>query len=274
VSETSAELWTASASGRRPRVMGWRSEALRLVSLVVAVAAWQASGLVLNKILISTPAIIAADFVQIVASGALPNAFLQSAFEMGLGFSIAASIGVTLGVLMGRIKIFERTLDPFVNFFNATPTIALLPLMEIWFGIGFWARISFIVVISLWTMLINTLSGVRNVSRQYADVGAAFGLSPVQATWRIFLPAAVPYILAGARLALAQAGVGMILSGQEIGEAGLGGLTEDYGSYFLTGHLIAAIMSSTALVMTTFWALRRTQARFFPWIAATSAGRR
>jgi NitT/TauT family transport system permease protein len=193
---------------------------------------------------------------------------------MALGFGISAAAGITLGLLMGRIRLFERTLDPFVNFFNATPTIALLPLMEIWFGIGFWARISFIVVISLWTMLLNTLSGVRNVSRQYADVGAAFGLGPLQATRLIFLPAAAPYILAGARLALAQAGVGMILSGQEIGEAGLGGLTENYGSYFQTGYLIAAIVSSTALVMLAFWLLRRTQARFFPWITATSAGRR
>ncbi len=271
--DTSTELWAAPARGR-PWVTGWRSEALRLASLLGVLAAWQASGLFLNKIFISTPSIVAADLAQIVASGALPRAFLQSAFEMALGFTISASLGIALGVLMGRVRLFERTLDPFVNFFNATPTIALLQLMEIWFGIGFWARISFIVVISLWTMLISTLSGVRNVSRQYADVGAAFGLGPIQATWQIFLPAAVPYILAGTRLALAQAGVGMILSGQEIGEAGLGGLTEDYGAYFLTGHLIAAIVSSTALVMLAFWLLRRAQARFFPWIAATSAGRR
>lgn len=274
MSETSTGVLAAPAR-RRARAAGWRpDEMLRFGSLLAVFAAWQASGLFLNRIFISTPSIVARDFVGLVATGTLPRAFLQSAFEMALGFSVAATLGITLGVLMGRINLLERTLDPFVNFFNATPTIALLPLMEIWFGIGFWARISFIVVISLWTMLINTLSGVRNVSRQYAEVGAAFGLSPFEATRQIFLPAAVPYILAGARLALAQAGVGMILSGQEIGEAGLGGLTENYGSYFQTGHLIAAIVSSTALVMLAFWLLRRTQARLFPWIAATSAGRR
>ncbi|HKX16768.1 MAG TPA: ABC transporter permease [bacterium] len=274
MSETSTGVWAAPAWCR-----GWAAkwrpdEALRLVSVLAALAAWQASGLFLKPIFISTPLAVARDFVEIGRSGVLPRAFVQSAFEMSLGFTIAASLGITLGLLMGRIALLERTLDPFVNFFNATPTIALLPLMEIWFGIGFWARISFIVVISLWTMLINTLAGVRNVGRRYAEVGAAFGLSPYQATRQIFLPAATPYILAGARLALAQAGVGMILSGQEIGEAGLGGLTETYGSYFQTGLLIAAIVSSTALVMLAFWLLRRTQARFFPWIAATSAGRR
>ena len=110
--------------------------------------------------------------------------------------------------------------------------------------------------------------------RGYGDVAAAFGLGPVAATRLVYLPAAMPYILAGMRIALAQAAVGMILSGQEVGESGLGGLTEDYASFYQTGHLVAAILASTGLAMLSFALLRLYQARFQSWIAATAAGRR
>ncbi|MCL6561826.1 MAG: ABC transporter permease [Firmicutes bacterium] len=246
----------------------------QLGSILVFLSLWQLSSLFMDKILISNPVQIIKDFVHIIADGVLIAKFLDSMGEMLLGFCISACIGVTLGILMGRYKTVERIFDPFVNLANATPTIALLPLMEIWFGLGLWARISFIVVISIWTLLINTLAGIKNVPAGYRDVGVAFGLSEVERLRKIAVPAAMPYILTGARVALAQAAVGMILSGQEIGEAGLGGLTETYGSYYQTGHLIAAIISSACLAIFAFWLLRRFQARFYPWIQAVAATRR
>ena len=245
-----------------------------LVSLVVLLAGWQLSSLFLNKILISNPADIATGFVAIVADGSLPSAFGQSALEKGIGFAIAAVAGIGFGILMGRTHRVEMMFDPLVNFANATPTIALLPLMEIWFGLGMAARLSFIIIISIWTMLINTLTGIKNVNRGYGDVGKAFGLGGWQATWQIYIPAAMPYILAGARIALAQAAVGMILSGQEVGQSGLGGLTEDFGTYYETNNLIAAIVASTALAMIAFGLLKLYQMKFYPWIAATAAARR
>jgi taurine transport system permease protein len=245
-----------------------------VAAILAVLGAWQLSGQVLNPIFIATPASVLVSFWQIVADGTLPRAFASSLGEMAAGLAIAALAGLGLGVAMGRVRLVERTFDPFVNFFNATPTIALLPLMEIWFGTDVRARVAFIVVICLWTLVINALAGVRAVSRGYADVGAAFGLGALSTTWRIFVPAAVPYFLAGMRVALAQATVGMILGGQEVGQSGLGGLTEEYGSFFQTDHLIAAIVASTGLAMLLFSVLRLFQHQFFPWIAASAAARR
>jgi NitT/TauT family transport system permease protein len=256
------------------RVLSRRGELLRAAAILAVLGAWQLSGLVLNPIFIATPTSVLVSFWQIVADGTLPRAFASSLGEMAVGLAIAALAGIGLGVAMGRVRLVERTFDPFVNFFNATPTIALLPLMEIWFGTDVRARVAFIVVICVWTLVINALAGVRGVSRGYADVGAAFGLGRLSTTWRIFVPAAVPYFLAGMRVALAQATVGMILGGQEVGQSGLGGLTEEYGSFFQTDHLIAAIVASTALAMLLFSLLRLFQHRFFPWIAASAAARR
>jgi ABC-type nitrate/sulfonate/bicarbonate transport system permease component len=83
----------------------------------------------------------------------------------------------------------------------------------------------------------------------------------------------MPFIFAGMRVALAQAAVGMVLSGQEIGETGLGGLVEEFGSFFQTGYLIASIISSTALAFLAFWILGRAQHFFCPWIRGMSARR-
>jgi taurine transport system permease protein len=252
----------------------WWGNAGFLSSLLVLLAAWQLSGLFLNKIFIATPLAVAQAFAEILFDGTLVRKFADSALDMGTGILIASVIGIGLGVLMGRSPGAERAFEPIVNFANATPTIALLPLMEIWFGLGMAARVSFIVIICVWTLLINTLTGIKNVHVGHRDVARAFGLSRSQATREVYIPAAMPFILAGLRIALAQAAVGMILSGQEIGDFGLGGLTQDYASFYQTEHLIAAIIASTGLAMLAFAGLRFYQARRQPWIAATAAARR
>jgi len=262
-----------AARPRRRGVSPRMGQLIQIVSLILVLVAWQLSGNFLNPILISTPSRIVSDFGEILLNGQLVQAFVGSAVEMAIGFGLACLVGISLGVLMGRWRTAEHAVDPLVSFGNATPTIALLPVMEIWFGLGLAARLAFIFVICIWSLLINTLAGVKNVNRGWADVGRSFGLSPFESTRRIFIPAAMPFIFAGMRLALAQAAVGMILSGQEIGETGLGGLVENFGSFFQTGHLIASIISSTALAFIAFWLLARAQAHFCPWIRAMSARR-
>jgi NitT/TauT family transport system permease protein len=252
----------------------WWGNAGFLTSLVFLLAAWQLSGLFLNKIFIATPIAVGAAFAEILFDGTLIRKFADSALDMGVGFGIAAVVGIGCGVIMGRSARAERAFEPIVNFANATPTIALLPLMEIWFGLGMAARVSFIVIICVWTLLINTLTGIKNVRVGHRDVARSFGLSRFQATRQVYIPAAMPFILAGMRIALAQAAVGMILSGQEIGDFGLGGLTQDYASFYQTEHLIAAIISSTGLAMLAFAGLRFYQGKWQPWIQATAAGRR
>jgi ABC-type nitrate/sulfonate/bicarbonate transport system permease component len=246
----------------------------QLAAIIVFLAVWQASGAWLNPLFVSTPSKVVAALGSLIGNGQLPAAFLRSLLEMLGALVVAAVLGIGTGLLMGRVRLAERALEPIVAFGNATPSIALLPVMEVWFGIGTAARVAFITVICTWPLLVNTYAGVRAVRGRYRDVGAAFGFGPWKQTWKIYLPGTVPFIFVGIRIALAVGAVGMILSGQEVGQSGLGGLIADFSSYSETPDLVATIVTTTALAMLLFVAFRRLQDWRFPWVAATSAGRR
>lgn len=268
---------TAVDAPRGSFLRWWRAYShifIGAIAVLTAIGVWQLSSSFLKPIFISTPSAVARSLGNIVASGALPSAFVRSLLEMVGGLVAATILGVGVGLLMGRVRIVERALDPLVAFGNATPSIALLPVMEVWFGFGTTARVAFITVIAVWPILVNTYAGVRAARSRLTDVGKSFGLNAWQQTWRIYFPATMPYIFVGVRISLAIGAVGMILSGQEIGQTGLGGLTVLYSDYSETSDLIAAIATTTGLAMLLFFVLRVVRSRGFPWIAATSAGRR
>lgn len=251
-----------------------RDRIAKVAVVLVAIAAWQASDAFLRPIFISTPSSVFSSLIHLIGNGQLPSAFLSSLLEMVGGLVLAAIAGIGIGLVMGQIRLVERALDPVVAFGNATPSIALLPVMEVWFGIGSSARVAFITFICIWPLLVNTYAGTRAVRGRYLDVGNAFGLGRWRQTWSVYLPGAMPFIFVGLRIALAVGAVGMILGGQEIGQSGLGGLTADFGSYSETANLVATIVTTTGLAMFLFGTFRRIQNWRFPWIAATSAGRR
>ncbi|MGH9108483.1 MAG: ABC transporter permease [Acidimicrobiales bacterium] len=272
-------LTEAGVAGAAPAgARRWLPRQYEMVIGVLAVLAsfgvWQATSLFLRPVFISTPSRVFPALYHMTVAGDLPGAFLRSLVEMVGGMIIAAVVGIGIGLLMGRVRLFERALEPLVSFGNATPSIALLPVMEVWFGFGEMARIAFIMVIAVWPLLVNTHAGVRAVRGRLADVGKTFGMSGWQQVRYVYLPGTMPFIFVGARIALAVGAVGMILGGQEIGLTGLGGLVTTFATYAETADVVAAIGVTTVLAIILFWLLHQMQVRAFPWIAATSAGKR
>jgi NitT/TauT family transport system permease protein len=234
-------------------------------------AAWQLSGLRLNPILISTPAEVATELVAMVRGGAILAPLGESLFELVIGGVAGIVVGVALGVLMGRYRLAETVLGPFVNFFNATPLVVTIPLVIIWVGIGQQARLLFVFLITLWPILLNTVAGIRNVGLGYTEVGAAFGLTEGQILRRITIPGAAPYILAGARVSAGLAIIGMIVSEMEVSLTGLGNLLITYGNSFLTGKLLAVVFVASMFGVGNVLLLQWVQRTFFPWIAGVAA---
>ena len=226
---------------RRPTVLGTtparqRSMARGMASILVVLGAWQLSGVFLPPVYLSTPSRVAVGFFEVLASGSLQPAFVLSLGELVIGVGIS--------------------------------------LMEVWFGFGSSDRVSFIIAVSIWPLIINTLAGVHNLRPGFRDLGTSVGMTPWTQTWRIYVPGSMGYILAGARIAFALGIIGMVLAGQEIGQSGLGGLAETYGTFFQTDRLVPVVLTSTGLAALLFGVLRMVQFMFFPWIRATAGGRR
>jgi ABC-type nitrate/sulfonate/bicarbonate transport system permease component len=243
-------------------------------AIAVILAAWQASGLFLNPILISTPAGVATDLAGLAGNGLIWIALGQSLEEMVIGLAAGLVAGIVLGLLMGRYVVADKLLGPYVSFFNATPMVVIIPLLIIWVGISMEARLLFVFAMSLWPVLLNTAAGIRNVNRGSVDVGLAFGFSERQIARHISLPAAVPYILTGVRISAGLAIIGMIISEMEVSYVGLGFLLVKFGSSFETGKLLAVVIVTSILGVGSVTAVKHVQARYFPWIAASAAARR
>ena len=242
-----------------------------IATLVVVVGLWQITSHFVNPLLISSPHAVADQLGWLFTHQVLWSALGASLREMVIGAAIGLAAGLCAGVAMSRFRPVRAVLSPFVNFFNATPLIVILPLLVIWVGITTQARVLFVVLITVWPMLLNTMAGLNNVPRGYVEVGHAFGLTENQLLWKVRLPAAVPYILAGARIAGGLAIIGMIVSEMEVSFTGIGFLLMNYGQNFEIGKLLALVVITACFGMVNVALVQLVQRLFFRWISGTAA---
>ncbi|MCU1492847.1 MAG: nitrate/sulfonate/bicarbonate transporter permease [Acidimicrobiaceae bacterium] len=268
-SHESADEAEPLARNAPPRVRWKRT--LPYVSVLIVVGLWQIIGSHINPILLSTPSATVAAFGHMISNGQLIPAFGTAMEDLWVGFGLAIVVGIATGVLMGRSEVAERVLDPYINFFQATPLIALVPLVVIWFGIGFEARIATTFILAVWSIIINTFVGVRSTPSALIDVASVYKLNRREIISKITLPNAVPYIFAGLRIALGKALIGMLIAEMEVSVTGLGGLVVNYGNSFRTAYLLAGVFTASAVGVIGVILLNLVKRWFFPWVNATTA---
>lgn len=238
---------------------------LPVVSVIVFLGLWQLFGSNINPILLATPSAVGGAFVEIAKDGTLGPAFLRAMEVLGVGFALAAVVGIAVGVLMGRSDAARRVLNPYVSFFQATPLIALTPLVVIWVGIGFQAEVAITFLLAVWSIIINTQEGVRNTPSTLLDMARIYQASGSSVIRNIALPYAIPYIFAGLRIGLAKGLIGVIIGEMDISLKGLGGLITNYGDAFQTAQLLAAIISSSLVGVIGTVILEVVRRRIAPW---------
>jgi ABC-type nitrate/sulfonate/bicarbonate transport system permease component len=243
--------------------------ALQVLSVVVFLGIWQIAGSHVNPILLATPSRVWSAFISLSEDGTLGPAFLRAMAVLGMGFGIAAVVGISVGILMGRSSIARRLLNPYVSFFQATPLIALTPLVVIWTGIGIEAEVLITVLLAVWSIIINTSEGVRNTPKTLLDMAQVYRASELSVVRNVAVPNAVPYIFAGLRIALAKALIGVIIGEMDISLKGLGGLIQNAGDAFQTANLLAAIICSSLVGVIGTIVLEVLRRRIAPW-AVTS----
>jgi NitT/TauT family transport system permease protein len=248
-----------------------RRAVLRSAAILALLAVWE----LLPRLHLVEPAFlpplseVLATGWQLVLSGELFSHVRASLSRSLLGFALSIASGIPLGLLMGWYKGFERTVSPLLEALRNTASLALLPVFILLLGIGEASKISLIVYACSWPILLNTLSGVRNVDPLLIKFGRTMGLSPFQLFRKVILPAAVPTIFVGIRLAGATSLVVLVAAEMIGAKAGLGYLII-YSQYnFQIPHMYLGIITITGIGLLFNGLLQHIEARFTSWKPAT-----
>jgi NitT/TauT family transport system permease protein len=150
-------------------------------------------------------------FHQLVVQNQIQSHFYVSAVEFLLGLGLAILVGLPLGLIMGRSSVMDAMLDPYVTALNATPRLVFLPLFMLWLGLGIWSKVMIVFIGAMFPLLINTYVGVKNVDRVLVNVVRSFGANEWQIMRIVALPNSLPYIVAGLRLAIGRAILGVVV---------------------------------------------------------------
>ena len=246
---------------------------VKLITFVIVMVAWEIGGRYVNPLFLASPSAILAASVELAQSGELLRAIGTSLAGFLLGIALAIVVGITIGVAMGRIRIVEYILEPYVNALYSTPSIALIPLFILWFGVGFLSKVIIIFALSVFIVIINTFTGVRDLSRSTLEVGTAFGANERQVFWWIVLPAALPFIMTGLRLAVGRGILAMIVAEFFTAISGLGGMIVKYGNFFQTAKMFVPIIIVSLLGVTAVEIVKRIEMRLAPWKETERAAR-
>ncbi len=239
--------------------------AVRAASIVVVIALWEIFGRQVNPLFLSYPSAIGRAFLQIVVTGEFQRSALGSLHVFAVGLSAALVLGIAIGLLMGRYRLAEYLLDPYVYALDATPRVALIPLLLLWFGLGNSSKIAIVFLSGLFPVLMNTFSGVRTVSAQLVEVGRAYGAGEGKLFTKVILPATLPFIMAGIRLAVGRALIGIITAEMFTAVTGMGALLVRYSSALATDKFFVPVILLALLGVILSNIVEKLQKRLAPW---------
>ena len=165
-----------------------------------------------NKLFLVRLGAIGERFVELIQSGELISDMRVSFIEFAGGFGLAIVVGISAGVILAASRRLRDLFDTWVSMLYATPTIALGPLFMLAFGIGYASKIALVFLTCVFPILINTLAGLKTTDRTLLEVVRSYGATPRQVYFKVRIPGALPFIIAGLRVSVARALVGVVVA--------------------------------------------------------------
>jgi ABC-type nitrate/sulfonate/bicarbonate transport system permease component len=237
--DSKVETEDKGAGGARRSLPRW---VITLASVAIFILLWEWFGRDINPVFGSYPSAIAEAFWELVQSGKLQAAMLESLQPFVAGYGLAILLGVPLGLVIGRYRVAEAALGIYVTAGYAMPLVALVPLLVLWLGLGFAVKAAVVFLMSVFPICINTWLGVAAVPKSLIEVGKSFVAPNAVILRRIILPATLPYIIAGIRLAVGRAVVAMVIAEFFTTISGLGAIIINSANNFDTATMFVPIV--------------------------------
>jgi ABC-type nitrate/sulfonate/bicarbonate transport system permease component len=241
---------------------------LGVVSVVGLIFAWEIAFtylLPLDPFFFTKPSLIAVAFKEQTLSGALWKDLAISSKAFFWGFSLAVIVGIPVGVFMGWRRRAEYVLDPFLTALYASPLVALAPLFIIIFGVGLTGKVALIFLLAVFPFVFNVFSGVKCTDRLLVNVVQSFGGKERDIYFKVILPSILPYIVAGARIAIGRGIVGILVAEYYAASEGIGFAISRFGDTFRLPEMFAAIFLLMIVAVIFTEGLRKLETLLAPW---------
>ena len=270
------DIKVAEASTLYKFYLNQESKIIGTVSVLVFLLLWEFMGgalsvynpipfLRINPMFMSAPSLIFKAAVAMFSSGEIYNDLKISSIEFFWGYILAVVVAIPFGIVTGWYKRASYLFDPFVNAMNATPRVALLPLVIIWLGIGILSKVGIIFLGAVFPMLINARDGVKTTPLNLINAARSFGASEWQVFKSVIFPSTLPFILTGLRIAVGRALVGVLVGELYAATAGIGFMITVAGATFQTDKVFVGVLifAISGIVLTDI--LDRVEHRFDKW---------
>ncbi|TDE00691.1 ABC transporter permease [Jiangella asiatica] len=255
MSRAATPLWSVARRRRWPL----------LAASAVLLGAWEIYGQARDSIILPPPSKVAAAFGDLVVSGQLLEAAVPSLQLLAAGLGASVLVGVAVGFLVARVPLADRLLGPYISALYATPEVALIPILIVWFGYGFSGRFVIVLLAGVFPMIYNVRAGVLAAPPDLEDMARSFDARRSTVVLRVLLPSAAPYIVVGLRQSIGRCVVGMILAEAFLRLGGLGGLVFTFGARFATDYLMASVLVLPVLGVALTRLVDVIYLRLSPW---------
>ncbi len=281
--EVLLDVSVAEASKLYKFYLNQESKILGAAAVIVFLLLWEFMGgalsvynpipiLRINPMFMSAPSLIFKAAVGLFSSGEIYNDLKVSGIEFFGGYILSVVVAIPFGILTGWYKRASYVFDPFVNAMNATPRVALLPLVIIWLGIGIPSKVGIIFLGAVFPMLINARDGVKTTPLNLINAARSFGASEWQVFKSVVFPSTLPFLLTGLRIAVGRALVGVLVGELYAATAGIGFMITVAGATFQTDKVFVgvSIFAFSGIVLTEI--LDRIEHRFDKWRPKVGSG--
>jgi len=273
--EVLLDIRVAEASSLYKFYLNQEKKILGLTAVAIFLTIWELTGGVfqlINPMFMSAPSLIWKAGFQMFVSGEIYNDLYISGVEFAWGYFLSVIFAIPLGIIVGWYKRASYICDPFVNAMNATPRVALLPLVIIWLGIGILSKVGIIFLGCVFPLLINTRDGVKTTPHNLLNAARSFGASEWQIFRSVVLPSTVPFILTGLRLAVGRGLIGVMVGELYAATAGIGFMITVAGATFQTDKVFVGVLIFAISGMFLTEMLDRAERRFDKWRPKVGAG--